>query len=121
MPLARIERTLESDENKLRRREALVAKRKIVLFGVNNYVQDEEKERKLQEDLDLLEGLRMSVNHCKEVMEANKDRYPVLKRTNQILTRNAEQIENDIKEVEAKIVKAKEIINANDGDNGNNE
>lgn len=118
MPLARIEKTLESDENKLRRREALVAKRKIVLFGVNNYVQDEEKERKLQEDLDLLEGLRMSVNHCKEVMDANKDRYPVLKRTNEILTRNAEQIENDIKEVEAKIVKAKEAMDAdNTGDN----
>jgi len=111
LPLARIERTLESDENKLRRREAIVAKRKIVLFGVNNYVQDEEKERKLQEDLDLLEGLRMSVNHCREVMDANKDRYPVLKRTNEILTRNAEQIENDIKEVKEKLEKAKEAEN----------
>lgn len=119
IPLARIERTLENDQNKLRRREAIVAKKKIVLFGVNNYVVDEEKEKKLKEDLDLLEGLRMSVNHCEEVMEANKDRYPVLKRTNEILTRNAEQIENDIKEVEAKIAKIKEAQGNNDttGDN----
>jgi len=120
IPLARIEKTLENDQNKLRRREAIVAKKKIVLFGVNNYVVDEEKEKKLKEDLDLLEGLRMSVNHCEEVMNANKDRYPVLKRTNEILTRNAEQIENDIKEVEAKIAKIKEAQTDATGDMNSN-
>ena len=116
IPLARIEKTLENDKNKLRRREAIVAKKKIVLFGVNNYVVDEEKEKKLAEDLDLLEGLRMSVNHCEEVMNANKDRYPVLKRTNEILTRNAEQLEKDIKDVEAKIAKIKEDNNDTSAD-----
>lgn len=118
IPLARIERTLENDQNKLRRKEAIVAKKKMVLFGVNNYVVDEEKEKKLKEDLDLLEGLKMSVAHCEEVMEANKDRYPVLKKANEILTRNAEQIEKDIQEVEAKIAKIKE---ANASDNAGDE
>ena len=118
LPLARIEKTLESDKDKLRRKEAIVAKRKIVLFGVNNYVADPEKEKKLAEDLDMLEGLRLSVQHCEEVMNNNKDRYPVLKRTNDILTRNAAEIQNDIDEVQAKIAKAKEVLNSQDsGDN----
>lgn len=120
LPLSRIEKTLENDQNKLRRREAIVAKKKIVLFGVNNYVVDEEKEKKLQEDLDLLEGLRMSVQHCEEVMEANKDRYPVLKRTNEILTRNAEQIEKDINEVQTKIAKIKSVDAGEDASGENN-
>ena len=118
IPLARNEKTLANDEEKLRRRTAIVAKKKMVIYGVNNYVQDEEKEKKLQEDLDLLEALRNSVNHCKEVMELNKDRYPVLKRTNEILTRNAENLENDILALEEKIKNVKEILNKST-DNGN--
>ncbi|MGN1207895.1 MAG: hypothetical protein ACI4TI_00300, partial [Christensenellales bacterium] len=120
LPLARIERSLESDKEKLRRREAIVAKKKMVIFGVNNYEHDEEKEQKLREEIDMLEGLRMSVEHCQNVMDEAKDRYPILKRANEILTRNAEQIASDIAEVETKIAKAKEILNKNSGtsDNG---
>lgn len=113
IPLARIEKTLESDKNKLRRKEAIVAKKKIVLFGVNNYVADPEKEKKLAEDLDLLEGLKLSVQHCEEVMNNNKDRYPVLKHANEILTRNAVEIQEDINEVNAKIAHAKEVLGIN--------
>lgn len=116
IPLARIERTLENDRNKLRRKEAIVAKRKMVIYGVNNYVVDEEKEQKLQEDIDLLEGLRLSVEHCAEVMEANKDRYPVLKKSYEILTRNAGQINQDIDELKEKIAHAKEVLGSNGGD-----
>ena len=115
LPLARIERSLESDKEKLRRREAIVAKKKMVIFGVNNYEHDEEKEQKLREEIDMLEGLRMSVEHCQNVMDEAKDRYPILKKSNEILTRNAEQIASDIAEVEAKIAKAKEVLNVNDG------
>ncbi len=112
LPLARIERSLESDKEKLRRREAIVAKKKMVIFGVNNYEHDEEKEQKLREEIDMLEGLRMSVEHCQNVMDEAKDRYPILKKSNEILTRNAEQIASDIAEVEAKIAKAKEMLGA---------
>ena len=115
IPLARIEKTLESDKNKLRRKEAIVAKKKIVLFGVNNYVADPEKEKKLAEDLDLLEGLKLSVQHCEEVMNNNKDRYPVLKHANEILTRNAVEIQEDIDEINGKIAHAKEVLGINDG------
>ena len=71
IPLRRIKKNLEKDELKLRRKEAIVAKQKIMLFGVNNYVYDEEKEKKLAEDLDLLDGLRLSVQHCEDVMTSN--------------------------------------------------
>lgn len=118
IPLARIERTLESDKEKLRRREAIVAKRKMVIFGVNNYEHDEEKEQKLREEIDMLEGLRLSVEHCQAVMDEAKDRYPILKKSNEILTRNAEQIASDIQEVEAKIAKAKEVLSSSGDDDG---
>ena len=70
----------------------------------------------------MLNGLRTSVAHCSEVMEANKDRYPVLRRTNEILTRNAQDLENDINDVQAKIAHAKEVLNNNgtDGDASDN-
>lgn len=118
LPLARIERSLESDKEKLRRREAIVAKKKMVIFGVNNYEHDEEKEQKLREEIDMLDGLRMSVEHCQSVMDEAKDRYPILKKSNEILTRNATQIANDIAEVEAKIAKAKEVLGTDNSSNG---
>jgi len=112
IPLRRVKKTLERDEQKLRRREAMVAKQKVILYGVNNYVDlDEEKAKKLNEDLDLLEGLKLSVAHCEEVMEKNKERYPILENTYNILKSNNEQIKQDIEEVERAIetLKAQEI------------
>lgn len=104
MPLRRVHKTLENDEQKLRRREALVAKQKVVLYGVNNMVDiDQEKAKKLAEDLDLLEGLRLSVQHCEEVMNANKDRYPILENSYEILAKNNEIIKSDIAETEEAI------------------
>ncbi len=104
MPLRRVNATLESDKKKLRRKEAIVAKQKVLLYGVNNYVDiDEEKAKKLAEDLDLLEGLRLSVQHCEEVMAANKDRFPILEKTNKILKKNVEDIKSDIAELEAEL------------------
>ena len=106
IPLYKINKTLERDNVKLRRKEALVAKQKVVLYGVNNYVDiDEEKAKKLAEDLDLLEGLRLSVQHCEEVMKDNEDRYPILEKTNAILTKQVEDLKADIAELDARIAK----------------
>ena len=104
IPLRKVARTLESDEKKLRRKEALVAKQKVVLYGVNNIGEiDEEKAKKLEEDLDILEGFKLSVQHCQEVMEENKERYPILENTFNILKQNNDTIRNDIEEVEKAI------------------
>lgn len=106
VPLARIKKNLESDKAKLRRKEAVVAKQKVVLFGVNNYVVDPEKEKKLSEDLDVLDALRLSVQHCEEVMKDNEDRFPILEKTNAILTKQVEDLKADIADLDARIAKA---------------
>ena len=108
IPLYKIHKTLERDNVKLRRKEALVAKQKVVLYGVNNYVDiDEDKAKKLAEDLDLLEGLRLSVQHCEEVMKANEERYPVLETAYKTLVATNEDIKADIKDCTDKIEEIK--------------
>lgn len=96
-PLEKVNRTLERDKIKLRRKYAIAAKKKVALYGVNNYVDiDKEKAEKLKQELELLEGLKLSVSHCEEVMNANIDRYPILVHTNKILKENIANIESDI-------------------------
>lgn len=107
-PLAKVKKTLEKDKAKLTRKEAIVARQKVILYGVNNYVDiDEEKAKKLNEDLDLLDGLRLSVQHCEDVMNANKDRFPILEKTNKILKKVNAEIMSDIAEVEKAIAEKK--------------
>jgi len=109
LPLKRVATTLENDRKKLRRKEAVVAKQKVQLYGVNNYVDiDEEKAKKLAEDLDLLEGLRLSVAHCEEVMTQNKERYPILERTNRILTITVTDLKADIADLEEQLKRLQE-------------
>ena len=105
VPLAKIKKNLETDKAKLRRKEAVVAKQKVMLFGVNNYVVDPEKEKKLSEDLDVLDALRLSVQHCEEVMSENEDRYPILEKTNAILTKQVEDLRADVADIDARIAK----------------
>ena len=131
VPLRRVNMTLDNDKKKLSRKEAIVAKQKVVLYGVNNYVDiDEEKAKKLSEELDLLEGLRLSVQHCEEVMQKNKDRYPILERANAFLVKNQAQLKEDIADIERKLAlieeenKAKEegnpeVVTVDDTTNGN--
>ena len=108
LPLAKIKKSWEKDRVKLRRKEALVAKQKVVLYGVNNYVDiDEEKAKKLAEDLDLLDGLRLSVQHCEEVMKANEERFPILENSYNILLATNENIKADIDECNARIEELK--------------
>ncbi len=115
LPLARVKRTLEKDQQKLRRREAVIARKKVILYGVNNYVDiDEEKAKKLSEDLDLLDGLRLSVQHCEDVMAANKDRFPILEKTNKILTDTNKDLKDDIAEIKAAIEQYKRDHNIED-------
>lgn len=104
IPLQRIKKSYDRDQEKLRRKEAIVAKQKVVLYGVNNYVDiDEEKANKLTQELDLLEGLRLSVQHCEEVMQKNKDRYPILERANAFLNKSHDELKTDIADLEEKI------------------
>jgi len=108
LPLSRVKKTLEKDQEKLRRREAIIARKKVILYGVNNYVDiDEDKAKKLSEDLDLLDGLRLSVQHCEDVMSANKDRYPILEKTNQILVEVNKDLKDDIAEIQNAILEYK--------------
>lgn len=108
LPLRRVKKTLENDEKKLRRKEALVAKQKVVLYGVNNYADiDEEKAKKLAEDLDLLDGLKLSVEHCQEVMNKNEERYPLLERIYTVLSEQNETIKADIARAEKELAEVR--------------
>lgn len=109
-PLEKVKRTLDRDKAKLRRKEAIAAKKKVALYGVNNYVDiDKEKAEKLAHELELLDGLRLSVSHCEEVMNNNKERYPILEHTHIILTNNIKDLEADLEQLnlELKILRDK--------------
>ncbi|MDD3397520.1 MAG: hypothetical protein PHR96_03150 [Clostridia bacterium] len=121
LPLRKVRKNLDNDKKKLRRREALVAKQKVMLYGVNNISEiDEEKAKKLAEDLDLLDGLKISVQHCEEVMENNKERYPILETTYRILTTVNKDLKDDVAECEANIrkLKGEDSSDDNGDDNG---
>ena len=75
---------------------------------VNNYADiDEEKAQKLAEDLDLLDGLKLSVQHCQEVMDKNQERYPLLEKIFNLLNSQNEQIKEDIKNIQDAIAQLK--------------
>ncbi len=116
-PLKKVMSDYERYQTKLRRKDAMVAKKKVALYGVNNYVDiDKDKAEKLSNELELLNGLRLSVSHCEEVINANKDRFPILEHTNKIL-------EDQITNIEADIVATQETlrrIREENGDNGEN-
>lgn len=106
IPLRRVWVAYEKDEKKLRRKEALVAKQKVLLYGVNNYADiDKEKANKLAEDLDLLDGLKLSVKHCEEVMKDNEERYPLLEKMYNVLKLRNDELKNDIATYKAEIEK----------------
>ncbi len=104
LPLDKVRKTLDRDEKKLRIKEAKVAKQKVTLYGVNNYADiDEEKAKKLTEELDLLEGLKLSVQHCKDVLESNKDRLPMLEKLFNVLKDQNENLSKEVEELEKNI------------------
>ena len=114
-PLKKVMTDLEKYQTKLRRKETLVAKKKVALYGVNNYVDiDKEKAEKLANELELYQGLRLSVAHCEEVIAANKERFPILEHTNNIL-------EDQIAHIEADLVSARETLQRIREQNGQGE
>lgn len=121
-PLKKIMRDLEKYQAKLRRKENVVANKKVALYGVNNYVDlDKEKAEKLAKEIELWEGLRLSVNHCEEVINANKDRYPILERTNKILEDQIEALEADIASTQATLAKIREQNGEGSNEEGSQE
>ena len=109
IPLHKINKNLARDEKKLRKKEAVVAKQKVVLYGVNNYAEiDPEKAKALAEDMNLLEELKASVYNCNEIMKKNASRYPVLERMYTVLKEQNEQLKKDIAEIEAKLAEMPE-------------
>ena len=88
------------------------------MYGVNNYVDiDKERAEKLANELELLDGLRLSVNHCEEVINANKDRFPILEHANQILEDQITHIEADIASTQATLQKIREKKGNGEGSN----
>ena len=120
-PLKKVMNDLERYQTKLRRKEAIVAKKKVALYGVNNYVDiDKEKAEKLANELELLDGLRLSVSHCEEVISANKDRFPILEHTNQILEDQIAHIETDLAQAQETLRKIRERNGNGEGSNEGN-
>ncbi len=108
-PLKKVMKDLEKYQTKLRRKDAQVAKKTVSLYGVNNYVDmDKENAEKLSNELDLLDGLRLSVSRCEDVINANKDRYPILEHTNKILEDQIAHIEADIESTKLTLEKIRE-------------
>lgn len=108
-PLKKVMNDLDRYQTKLRRKETVFAKKKVALYGVNNYVDiDKEKQEELQKEFELLDGLRISVKHCEEIIEANKDRFPILERTNNILEEQISQLEEDLKQANITLQKIRE-------------
>jgi len=101
IPLDKVRRTLENDKKKLRTKEAIVAKKKVMLYGVNNYVDiNDERAKELSKELDLLEGLRLSVQNCEEVLQKNRDRLPILEANYNLLKDRDEDFKREIAEYE---------------------
>ena len=57
----------------------------------------------LAEDLDLLDGLKLSVQHCQEVMENNKERYPLLEQIYNLLVSKNTELKEEVKKLQEAI------------------
>lgn len=104
IPLQRIKKSYERDQQKLRRKEAIVAKQKIALYGVKSSSKiDPKRKEKLDEEVKILNELKESVFHCDQVLKQNKDRYPVLEKSNKLLTKTYNRLLSDMENVKTAI------------------
>ena len=102
IPLRRIKNTLDRDLRLLRKREAIVAKQEVLVYGVNNIsTVDPERIKKLEQDVKQLTGLQQSVANCETILNKNKDRYPTLENLDRVLRAQNEQIRHDLEEVKS--------------------
>jgi len=99
VPLRRIRDTLERDLKLLRKREAIVAKQQVIIYGVNNITNlDPERVKKLEIDVKQLTGLQQSVANCQDIMHKNRDRFPTLENLDKVLKGQNRQLVSDIEE-----------------------
>jgi len=104
IPLRRIRDTLERDMKLLRKREAIVARQQVLVYGVNNITTlDPERVKKLEQDVQQLTGLQQSVANCEDIMHKNRDRFPTLENLDKVLRGQNRQIRSDIEEYEKAI------------------
>ena len=104
IPLQRIKKSYDRDQEKLRRKEAIVAKQKVAIYGVKSSANiDPKRKEKLDEEVKVLNELKESVFHCDQVLKQNKDRYPVLEKSNKLLTKTYNRLLSDIENVKAAI------------------
>jgi hypothetical protein len=104
IPLQRIKKSYDRDQQKLRRKEAIVAKQKIALYGVKSSAKiDPKRKEKLEEEVKVLNELKESVFHCDQVLKQNKDRYPVLEKANKLLTKTYNRLISDLETVKTAI------------------
>lgn len=113
IPLRRIKNTLDRDLRLLRKREAIVAKQEVLVYGVNNIsTVDPERIKKLEQDIKQLTGLQQSVANCETILNKNKDRYPTLENLDRVLRAQNEQIRHDLEEVKSAMAMFGENENA---------
>ena len=99
-PLEKVHKAFERDNAKLRRQEAIVAKQQVSVYGVNKKAKiSKEKKEKLEENVKQLKQLKDSVYSCKQVIEQNKDRYPMLEKNNRLLEKQIKRLTEDIQSV----------------------
>jgi hypothetical protein len=102
VPLRRIKNTFDRDMRLLRKREAIIAKQEVIVYGVNNIsTVDPARIKKLEQDVKQLSALQQSVANCEIILNKNKDRYPTLENLDKVLHAQNEQIKADIDEVKA--------------------
>ena len=99
-PLEKVHRVFERDNAKLRRQEAIVAKQQVSVYGVSKKAKiSDAKKTKLDENIKHLKQLKDSVYACKQVIEQNKDRYPILLKNNRLLEKQITRLTEDIESV----------------------
>lgn len=99
-PLEKVYKTYARDDAKLRRQEAIVVKQQVSVYGVNKKTKiSEEKKAKLDENMKQLKKLKESVYSCKQVIDQNKDRYPILEKNNKLLQKQIKRLTEDIASV----------------------
>lgn len=100
LPIVKVKKAYEKDSEKLRRKEAQVAKQKVAIYGVNKSGKiNDAKRQKLEENVQLLKELKDSVYNCQQVIEKNKDRFPILEKNNKLITKQVKRLEDDIASV----------------------
>jgi hypothetical protein len=86
----------------LRKREAIIAKQEVIVYGVNNITTvDPSRIKKLEQDVKQLSALQQSIANCETIINKNKDRYPTLENLDKVLHAQNAQIKADIEEVKA--------------------